>query len=43
MLYDQDVIGLQQKPNISSTRFPDLPTIVTEHAWYILWDVQFNT
>ena len=34
MLYDDNVIGLQQKTNISSTRFPGLPTLVTEHAWY---------
>ena len=34
MLYNHDVIRLQQKPNISSTRFPGLPTLVTEHAWY---------
>ena len=34
MLYNHDVIRLQQKPNISSTRFSGLPTLVTEHAWY---------
>ena len=34
MLYNHDVIRLQQKPNISSTRFSSLPTLVTEHAWY---------
>ena len=44
MLYDHDVIELQQKLNISSTRFPGLPTLVTEHASHmVLWDVQFNT
>ena len=34
MLYNHDVIRLQQKPNISSTRFSSLPTLVTERAWY---------
>ena len=34
MLYNHDVIRLQQKPTISSTRFSGLPTLVTEHAWY---------
>ena len=34
MLYNHDVIRLQQKPNISSTRFSGLLILVTEHAWY---------
>ena len=34
MHYNHDVIRLQQKPTISSTRFSGLPTLVTEHAWY---------
>ena len=34
MLYNHDVIRLQQKPNRSSIRFSGLPTLVTEHAWY---------
>ena len=34
MLYNHDVIRLQRKPNISSTCFSGLPTLVTEHAWY---------
>ena len=34
MLYNHDVTRLQQKPNISSTRFSGLLILVTEHAWY---------
>ena len=34
MLYSHDVTRLQQKQNISSTRFSGLLILVTEHAWY---------